>query len=310
MTNQLSVNMSYPEHPSFQFWGLRGIFSATVLATLLDAGIRPEVLIVPTAYPGEEISRILPPKQPLIPIIYPIGSTDIIQQAWTNQIPVWGITDLNHPQTKEILEENRPELAIVACYNQRIPGNILDIPHQGFLNIHPSLLPAFRGPAPLFWLLREAATTAMGITLHKMDADLDTGDIVNQVSLRFPDGVSGTEINQICARAGAQLLIKLLKSVARGQMTTRKQGGGASYFPWPKPTDFTLNTNWSAKRAFNFMRATAEWQMPYPLSLNDQTIILHQAISFSEELPPWPYRISGQQVWIRFRPGTLHAQLV
>ncbi len=136
----------------------------------------------------------------------------------------------------------------MACFTQRFPAAVLRLPRLGILNIHPSLLPAYRGPLPIFWQLRDGAPT--GATVHYMDEGLDTGDIAAQSDVFLPDGLPGPEVERMLMLAGLDLLRKVLAELARGIVRRRPQSPGGSYYSFPTEEDFILSTDGPAWRAF------------------------------------------------------------
>lgn len=147
------------------------------------------------------------------------------------------------------------DLIVVSCFGRRLPAHLLAHPRVAALNLHPSHLPAFRGPAPVFWQ-RRAGLRTLGVTLHHMDATFDTGDIVSQVDVPLPDGSTGLDVNELLAAAGTHLLIDALD---RGEFPRRPQTGVASYQGWPTRHDWHIPASWPALHAFNFMRTTESW---------------------------------------------------
>lgn len=93
---------------------------------------------------------------------------------------------------------------------------------MGFLNVHPSLLLAYRGPAPLFWQWRNGDPLRSDRALN-LDEKLDTGDIAEQAPLHLPDGIAGPKADELCAKAGGELLVKVLKALADGEIVRRPQ---------------------------------------------------------------------------------------
>ncbi len=91
------------------------------------------------------------------------------------------IIDMSAPLSTLIAEIKAlsPDLILVSCYARKIPQAILDIPVHGSFNLHPSLLPAYRGPAPVFWQFRDGLSE-FGVTLHRMTETMDAGEIVAQ----------------------------------------------------------------------------------------------------------------------------------
>jgi methionyl-tRNA formyltransferase len=230
-----------------------------------------------------------------------------VRIAWERGIAVFAAARLGAPETIAALAALRPDLACVACFPRRIPAALLELPPLGWLNIHPSLLPAYRGPAPLFWALRNGAPT-VGVTVHFMDEQLDTGDIAAQAPLVLPDGITGVQADRLCADLGGRLLIETLQRLQAGTLERRPQPPGGSYDGWPTPADWALSADWPARRAFNFMRGTNDWGRPYLVVAGGARLWLESAISYApQELLGAPYTRAGRELAIQFAPGVLRA---
>ncbi len=295
------------------YFGMMGEFSRAPLTALLDAGIDVCGVIVPAARtdPGSPpISRLAPePTGSDVPIVDPYLEPNILHLAWQRDIPVFEVGRLGHADALSVVESLRSDVACVACFSQRIPASLLALPRHGFLNVHPSLLPAYRGPAPLFWTFRNCESKS-GVTIHFMDAGLDTGDIAAQAPIDLPDGISGTEADQVCAQLGGWLLVDVVQSLERGTLTRRPQPDGGSYYAAPTPDDFAIDTRWPARRAFNFMRGTAEWGRTYPVEVDGGRMVLRSAISYSTtQTLEQPCILLEKEAWVQFRPGVLQARL-
>ena len=298
-----------------------GAFSYPPLAAILkgmrtgqNAYLEVAAVILPaSATPNFEfngpISRLLPERpQSDIPLIQPYLSENIIHLAWANHIPVYLIQNMRDAAVQVFLGDLQPDIACVACFPYLIPQEILAVPKHGFLNIHPSLLPAYRGPEPLFWIFRNGDRENTGVTLHWMDAGLDSGDILGQRPITLPDGISGPEADWLCATVGGEMLLEGLELIATGKVVRRPQPPGGSYQPLPTAEAFALDSSWSARRAFNFMRGTAEWNYPYTLQIGSQTLVLTTAESFDpNQTLPQPFVEEDGRYLIQFSPGTLLA---
>ena len=221
-------------------------------------------------------------------------------------IPTFECNNIGDPAVVKWLTGKSLDVACVACWNRIIPPRVLSIPRQGFLNVHPSLLPAYRGPFPLFWQFR-AGEGSTGVTVHWMEAGLDTGDIAGQRAVQFAEGMGGPEAESLCASAGGDLLAEVIAEAARGQAVRRPQPEGGSYMPAPSAEDFALDANWDPRRAFDFMRGTAEWGVPYRLETEDKVLWLDDALEWREEAPV--ERPTNGRVWAPFRGGALLATL-
>lgn len=293
------------DQPRVLFFGLPGEFSKQVFWQLMAHGVDVCGLVTPAGSSASPIQPITPPTHPLQTIT--ILPSNLIELAHHNHIPVFAISDLTAPETRACLAQLKPDIACVACFNQRIPSTLLQLPPHGFLNVHPSLLPAYRGSAPLFWLWRYGAAEAMGVTIHKMDEQFDTGEIVLQQPLMLPDGIPGRDADKLCGQLGGELLVQAIEQLKTGQITSHPQPAGGSYHPYPKATDFQLDPNLSAQQAFNFMRGTAEWGYPYHITVGKTQFQLRTAHSYTTNSIELPLMREGGKVGIRFRPGTLWA---
>ncbi len=144
-----------------------------------------------------------------------------------------------------------------------------------------------------------------------MDEHFDTGDIAAQAEVELPDGVSGEEADTLLSEYGGECLVEVLAALDLGTLTRRPQPQGGSYFPAPQDQDFVIESAWSARRAFNFMRGTNEWGQLYPIELAEQRFQLKQALFYAaDEILDQPYRLFGDQIDIQFSPGVLRALIV
>ena len=291
---------------SLQFLGSDAVFSRTVLQALLGAGCT----VVKVWWAGSAGSSA-PAKAPggvrQLPI--PVANLNTLEgmaRAWG--VPLQSIANAEALHSPQRLRPEPVDVIVAACFPFRLPRWLLALPTHGCFNLHPSLLPAYRGPAPLFWQLRDGVPTG-GITLHLMAEELDAGAIVGQQSLPFPAGITAAQANQQLAEIGARLTLGALAALEGGTLCRRPQEARhASYFPWPKDDDFHLSTDWPAERAFRFIRGTAEWGRPYPLTCGDRRFSIAGVAGFSPQgmlENPWEWR--GAELWIRFTPGILRA---
>jgi methionyl-tRNA formyltransferase len=289
------------------YLGMLGEFSRRPLAALLDAGVTVCGVIVPAAGDTADLTIEPVPAPATTDTIWlaPAEGGSIVQVAWARDIPVYRVGRLSHSHTLAAIAALRPDVALVACFSRRIPAVWLALPSHGFLNLHPSLLPAFRGPAPLFWTFR-AGQNETGVTLHWMDDGLDTGDIALQAPVTLPDGISGAEADRLCAAVGAELMVEALAQLAAGSLPRRPQPPGGSYQGWPQAADFHIPATWPAQRAFNFMRGTAGWGRPYTIEVGDERVVVGTAVAYQAEgILDAPVIRRGSEVWIRFNPGVL-----
>ena len=299
------------------FFGLLGMLSRLPLASLLAADVELCGLVLPAEIVppfqlienGRPSSSIVSIRQqssiPNLLSIEQIGSP--LALAAANGIPAFATRDLAAPETVATLAALKPDVICVSCFPHRLPPAILNLPTLGCLNVHPSLLPKFRGPAPLFWTLRAGEPQA-GVTIHFMDEQFDTGNVARQRPYPLQDGLSYAEIESSLADLGGTLLVEALRALAEGTLQDQPQPSGYSSDPWPQDDDFELELRWSAQRAFNFMCGTENWERPYFVQVGNEKIWLKTAVAWdpAKRLPQEVVRV-GQSVQIQFSPGVLTA---
>lgn len=292
--------------------GTRGAFSLPPLEALLAAHADVRAVIVPAApEQAESLAPLPPPRRAahsLIPMISSFVEETVVHTAWQRGIPVFAVRRFG-AALQAHCAALQPDVICVACFPRRLPGWLLDLPTHGALNVHPSLLPAYRGPAPLFWTFRDGQQ-ATGVTVHFMDESFDTGDIAAHASLTLPDGISGLAADQLCATLGGQLLVEALDQLQRGMLQRRSQPPGGSQQPWPAAADFVISTDWSARRAFNFICGTTEWGEFYTVEAGGEQLQIAAALAYDEHAQlDAPFVRAGDEIEIQFSPGVLRAQV-
>ncbi len=152
-----------------------------------------------------------------------------------------------------------PDLIVVVAYGQILPQAVLDLPQLGCLNVHTSLLPKYRGAAPIQWAILDDQRQT-GVTIMKMDAGLDTGDILTQsVTPIHPTDDAQTLHNRL-ALIGAELLIETIPNFAAGTIVAQKQPiEGSSYARKISKDDGKLNWSEPARKLWNQIRAFTPW---------------------------------------------------
>ena len=203
--------------PRLLFLGMNSVFSRTVLATLIEQGMRPSLLIMPGFGPAKPH-----PGLRLIPVATQSAGESLASLAESQGIALHYAPRPDDPETLAVIANLQPDVGLIACYPRKLPAAILRLPRRGFLNLHPSLLPAYRGPNPIYWQLR-AGETRTGVTLHVVDDGLDSGPIVAQREVALAAGMSREQIDALMAVQGAGLLRSYLEDYLGGRLPTRPQ---------------------------------------------------------------------------------------
>jgi len=163
----------------------------------------------------------------------------------------------------EMLRGWQPGLIAVASYGQYIPTPVLQLPRAGVINVHPSLLPRYRGAAPLQWSVANGETIS-GVTLFRVVKEMDAGDILMQE--RYPVGPDETaaELSERFAAAGAQLLLKTIDGLEAGTLTPVPQDhAAATYAPKIAKADGLVDWRKSSRELHNRIRGFQPWPGGY-----------------------------------------------
>ncbi len=141
----------------------------------------------------------------------------------------------------------KPDLIVVVAYGHILPPAILDLPRHGCLNVHTSLLPKYRGAAPIQWAIANGETET-GVTIMKMDAGLDTGPMVSQCRTPIHPAEDSATLHDRLARLGAELLVRTIPDYVAGKIQPQSQpADGATYAPKIKKEDGRIDWKLPAK---------------------------------------------------------------
>ncbi len=166
---------------------------------------------------------------------------------------------LRQPEAMEQLRAWTPDLIVVAAFGQILRPEVLDLPTHGCINVHASLLPRWRGAAPIQACIL-AGDEESGVTIMKMDPGIDTGPMLSQKSLRLADDETGGSLFERIASLGAELLIETLPLYLRGELHPQPQPSeGATYAPMLKKEDGLLDFNQPAIQLERRVRAMRPW---------------------------------------------------
>jgi methionyl-tRNA formyltransferase len=195
-------------------------------------------------------------------------------------LPVIQPRRLREPEAMAQIQNWRPEAIVVAAFGQILRPDVLNLPRFGCINVHASLLPRWRGAAPIqAALLNGDAET--GITIMKMDPGIDTGPVINQRSIPVqPDDTAGT-LSERLAQLGADLLADTLPAYIDGRLTARPQPeDGATYAPMLKKEEGLLDFEQPAEALARKVRAYNPWPGAFTL-WQGENLKIHRAHGIS-----------------------------
>jgi len=157
------------------------------------------------------------------------------------------------------LRELKPDLLVVVAYGQILPQALLDVPPQGCLNVHTSLLPKYRGAAPIQWAIADGESET-GVTIMKMDAGLDTGPILSTRRTPILPEDDSQKLHDRLAQFGAELLGETIPDYVAGKISPQPQPAtGSTYAAKIKKEDGKIDWNQPAVQIWNRLRAFTPW---------------------------------------------------
>jgi methionyl-tRNA formyltransferase len=216
-------------------------FAARALAGLLDTGHEIALVLTQPERPAGRGLRARP------------GAVQ--EFAETHALPVYQPVDLKAPEALQRIAALRPDVLVVAAYGLILPQSVLDVAPHGALNVHASLLPRWRGAAPIVRALL-SGDLETGITIMQMDAGLDTGPIILQRSLAIGPEDDAQTLHDRLASLGADLIVATLDALADGRVSREPQpSAGAVYAPKIDKRETWLDWSRSAQDLERAVRA-------------------------------------------------------
>jgi len=174
-------------------------------------------------------------------------------------IPVYQPLKVRNPDFVDIIRELKPDAVVVVAFGQILPKTLLDIPQHGCINVHASLLPRYRGAAPLNWCIVNGETET-GVTTMLMDVGLDTGDMLLSQRTPLDKNEDIVSLHDRMATMGADLLLETLDRIATGDITPQQQNSDDTcYAPMLKKEDGVISWHADARTIHNLVRGLAVW---------------------------------------------------
>ena len=189
--------------------------------------------------------------------------TPVKEEAMKHEIPVYQPLKVRDSEFVETLKELAPDMIIVAAFGQIIPKEILEMTPYGCINVHASLLPKYRGAAPIQWSIINGEEVT-GVTTMQMNEGLDTGDMIQKVEVPITEDETGESLHDKLAEAGAKLCVETLKAIEDHTATFEKQGESPTEYA--RMLDKKLgNIDWntSAVQIERLVRGLNSWPSAY-----------------------------------------------
>jgi len=192
-----------------------------------------------------------------------VSFAPIKEVALAANIPVFQPERIRTPGSEQFLREANPDAIVIIAYGQIIPAGLLDIPRLGWINLHASLLPKYRGAAPIQWAIANGEATS-GVTSMRIDAGMDTGDVILQRETRIALDETTPQLAERLAELGAPLIAYTLRGLRDGTLTPKPQDpSAATLAPLLKKEDGRINWQQPAQVIYNRMRGFTPWPGAY-----------------------------------------------
>ena len=190
--------------------------------------------------------------------------------ATAHNIPVYQPEKVRKPDFVKTLKGLAPDVVVVAAFGQLLPQTVLDIPPCGTINLHPSLLPKYRGAAPIQWALINGETET-GVTLMLLDAGEDTGDIISADRVPIREEDTAFVLTEKLAQLGADQLVRCLSDMPKGMPPSAipQEHAEATHAPRLTKEIGQIDWNQSATTIHNLVRGTAIWPGAYTFFRED-----------------------------------------
>ena len=259
-------------------------FAVPTLSKLVEAGFSVVLVVTQPDKPrgrGLELSAS-PVKQRAVELGLPLAQPAAIK---------------NNEEFRQQLSAIAPEGIIVVGYGRIIPQWMIDLPPLGNINLHASLLPKYRGAAPIQWAIAKGEKVT-GVTTMRIDAGLDTGDILLQQELPLNASDTSETIGPRLADIGAELMIQTLREMKDGKVQARVQDSSrATLAPILKKEDGRVLFSRTAYETVDRMRGFRPWPGAFAI-FRGRTLNVLTASAVDQKLPPGEIFVEGDQVLV------------
>lgn len=205
---------------------------------------------------------------------YALAPPPVKVTALEHNIPVYQPKTLKDGEALTILSELSPECIVVVAYGKILPKAILDLPKYGCINVHASLLPKYRGAAPIQWSVLNGERET-GVTAMYMDVGLDTGDMIKKKTCEIGENETAGQLHDKLSSLGASLIVETLKELENGTAQREKQDDSQScYAPMLDKSLCQIDWNVSASQVHNKVRGLSPWPVAIS-SVNGKRVKIH-----------------------------------
>ncbi|MGN0570798.1 MAG: methionyl-tRNA formyltransferase [Candidatus Fimenecus sp.] len=189
---------------------------------------------------------------------YELTPPPVKAEAVLHGIPVFQPNRMRDGEALEILKKLNPDLSIVVAYGKILPKEVLELPKFGSVNIHASLLPRYRGAAPIQWCVLNGETQT-GVTSMQMNEGLDTGDMLLSKSMPIPPDMTAGELHDALSLLGAEVMAETVQAVRENTLKPVPQPVESNYAPMLTKALCPIDFHKSAQEIHNQVRGLCPW---------------------------------------------------
>ncbi len=230
-----------------------------------------------------------------------VAFSPVKEEALALGIPVYQPTKIRQPECVEYLRQYEADCIVVVAFGQILPQEILDMPRLGCVNVHASLLPKYRGAAPIQWAVINGERET-GVTTMRMDAGLDTGDMLMKAVVPLDRKETGGSLFAKLSHVGAKLLVETLEGLEKGTVLPKPQEGESTYAKMIRKEMGRIDWTQGAEAIERLIRGLNPWPSAYT-SLSGKTLKIWDAEVVTEHAPE---TVPGTVVSVS--PGELRVQ--
>jgi methionyl-tRNA formyltransferase len=214
-----------------------------------------------------------------------VSASPVKEVALAAHLPVHQPEKIRAPELQQLLTELAPDVTVIIAYGQIIPGQLLAIPKYGWINLHASLLPKYRGAAPINWAIANGETRT-GLTTMRINVGMDSGDILFQRQMEIGPAETASELAARMSEAGAPLMEETIHGLAAGKIIARPQDHTqATLAPMLKRADGRIDWTSAAQEIYNRMRGFAPWPGAYTTFRSQTCHLWGEPVAQAASLP-------------------------
>ncbi|MBI5073982.1 MAG: methionyl-tRNA formyltransferase [Nitrospirae bacterium] len=207
---------------------------------------------------GEEVIAVVTQPDRVKGRGHKLSAPPVKEYAVSQGIPVFQPAGIRSEEFFKTVAEMRPDMIVVVAYGRILPPDMLALPPKGCINLHASLLPKYRGAAPIQWAIVRGEKKT-GVTTMLMDEGLDTGDMLLREETEILSEDNAETLGNRLSEMGADLLITTISGIAGGTVRPVPQTGESTYAPIIRKENGKIDWNASAQEIFNLTRGMYPW---------------------------------------------------